>query len=82
MLPEGLCLLNQYGKIELCNSLSENDGNQRTDIHEKEFSRLLKKPGSFTIILAKVIGTAIRNGEEASACGFRISALLTAVRSA
>ena len=63
---EGLCLLNQYGKIELCNSLFlKMTGIKERDIHEKEFSRLLKEAGIIYNYPGQSNGTAIRNGEEA-----------------
>ena len=63
---EGLCLLNQYGKIELCNSLFlKMAGIKERDIHEKEFSRLLKEAGIIYNYPGQSDGTAIRNGEKA-----------------
>lgn len=62
---EGLCLLNQSGKIELCNSLFlRMTGIKERDIQEKDFSRLLEEAGIITDYHARD-GIAVHNGEEA-----------------
>ena len=63
---EGLCLLNQSGKIELCNSLFlKMTGIKERDIQEKDFSRLLKEAGIIYDYPSQNDGIAVHNGEEA-----------------
>ena len=63
---EGLCLLNQSGKIELCNSLFlQMTGIKERDIQEKDFSRLLKEAGIIYDYPSQNDGIAVHNGEEA-----------------
>ena len=63
---EGLCLLNQSGKIELCNSLFlRMTGIKERDIQEKDFSRLLEEAGIIYDYPSQNDGIAVHNGEEA-----------------
>ena len=63
---EGLCLLNQSGKIELCNSLFlRMTGIKERDIQEKIFSRLLEEAGIIYDYPSQNDGIAVHNGEEA-----------------
>lgn len=63
---EGLCLLNQSGKIELCNSLFlQMTGIKERDIQEKDFSRLLEEAGIIYDYPSQNDGIAVHNGEEA-----------------
>lgn len=63
---EGLCLLNQSGKIELCNSLFLGmTGIKERDIQEKDFSRLLEEAGIIYDYPSQNDGIAVHNGEEA-----------------
>ena len=63
---EGLCLLNQSGKIELCNSLFlKMTGIKERDIQEKDFSRLLEEAGIIYDYPSQNDGIAVHNGEEA-----------------
>ena len=63
---EGLCLLNQSGKIELCNSLFlRMTGIKERNIQEKNFSRLLEEAGIIYDYPSENDGIAVHNGEEA-----------------